>query len=73
MERPGELAGPAPGAIWSRTSEARRFGREIVVVIALKAALLTLLWWVAIQPAPRADTSPAAVAKHLVAPPADRP
>jgi len=56
--------------IWSRTAMARRFGREILFLIVLKIVLLTLLWWVAIKPAPRAETTPAAVAKHLLAPPA---
>ena len=66
--------GPAsPATIWSRTSVARRFGREILFLIVLKVVLLILLWWVAIKPAPRAETSPAAVAKHLVSQPAPAP
>ena len=60
----------APAAIWSRTAVARRFGREILFLIAFKIVLLILLWWVAIKPAPRAETTPAAVAKHLVSQPA---
>ena len=73
MARAADLAVPAPAkAVWSRTSTARRFGREILALIVLKVVLLTLLWWVAIQPAPRADTSPTAVAKHLVASPTAR-
>jgi len=56
----------APAAIWSRTAYARRFGREILILIVLKIVLLTLLWWVAIKPLPRVEQSPAAVAKHLV-------
>ena len=62
--------------IWSRTAVARRFGREILFLIVLKIVLLTLLWWVAIKPAPRVETTPAVMAKHLVAAPAapaDRP
>jgi cytochrome d ubiquinol oxidase subunit I len=35
--------------------------------------LLTLLWWVAIKPAPRADTTPRGVAKHLVSQPTHAP
>ena len=66
--------GPAhPATIWSRTAVARRFGREILFLIILKIVLLTLLWWVAIKPAPRADTTPAAVAKHLVSQPTHAP
>jgi hypothetical protein len=63
----------APAAIWSRTAVARRFGREILFLIVLKIVLLMVLWWVAIKPAPRAETSPAAVAKHLVSQPAPAP
>jgi len=63
----------APAAIWSRTAVARRFGREILFLIVLKIVLLILLWWVAIKPAPRAETTPAAVAKHLVSQPAPAP
>jgi hypothetical protein len=56
--------------IWSRTAMARRFGREILVLIVLKAVLLGLLWFVAIKPLPRVAQVPEVVAKHLVAPPA---
>jgi len=67
MARTADRSGTA--TIWSRTAEARRFGREILFLIVLKIVLLTLLWWVAVKPAPRADTTPAAIAKHLAAPP----
>ncbi|HEY8245156.1 MAG TPA: hypothetical protein VII68_16960 [Casimicrobiaceae bacterium] len=66
--------GPAfPATIWSRSAVARRFGREILFLIILKIVLLILLWWVAIKPAPRAETTPAAVAKHLVSQPVPAP
>ena len=74
MARPADPPGQAlPATIWSRTAAARRFGREILLLIVFKIVLLILLWWVAIKPAPRADTSPAAVAKHLVSQPAPAP
>jgi hypothetical protein len=62
------MASPS-AAIWSRTAMARRFGREILVLIVLKVVLLGLLWWVAIKPLPRVAQTPEVVAKHLVAPP----
>ena len=65
-----------PAAIWSRTAMARRFGREILVLVVLKAVLLGLLWVVAIKPQPRVPQTPDVVAKHLVAAPErshDRP
>ena len=67
----GGSVDPATASPWSRTPTARRFGREIVALIVLKVVLLTLLWMVAIRPAPRADTAPPSVARHLVSPPAD--
>ena len=72
---PAASPGPAhqPAAIWSRTAFARRFGREILLLIVLKVVLLMLLWWIAIKPAPRAETTPAAMAKHLVSQPASAP
>ena len=74
MARPADPPGQAlPATIWSRTAEARRFGREILFLIALKIVLLILLWWVAIKPAPRVEQSPSVVARHLIAPPANAP
>ena len=77
MARPAAPPGPAPSAtIWSRTAVARRFGREIVFLIVLKIVLLIMLWWVAIKPATRLETTPEVVARHLVPPataPAPRP
>jgi hypothetical protein len=56
---------PASGARWFRSRAGRNYGREIALLIVLKLVLLTLLWAVAVRPAPRADTSPDAVARHL--------
>jgi hypothetical protein len=38
---------------------------ELFVVIALKIALLTLIWWVAFAPQPKPDVSPDAIAHRL--------
>lgn len=45
----------------------RRLTFELFGVIALKIALLTLIWWVVFAPQPKPDTSPDAIA-HLLAP-----
>ncbi|OOG42411.1 cytochrome oxidase putative small subunit CydP [Rhodanobacter sp. C05] len=45
----------------------RRLTIELFGVIALKIALLTLIWWVAFAPQPKPDASPDAIA-HLLAP-----
>lgn len=45
----------------------RRLPAELVLLVLAKIALLTLIWWVAIAPHPRPDTSPAAIA-HLLSP-----
>jgi hypothetical protein len=56
---------PVSNARWFRTQAGRSYGREIALLIVLKLVLLTLLWAVAVRPAPPADTSAAAVARHL--------
>lgn len=49
----------------------RRLTLELFAIIALKIALLTLIWWVVFAPQPKPDTSPAAIARLLApAPPA---
>jgi len=45
----------------------RRLTFELFGVIALKIALLTLIWWVVFAPQPKPDVSPDAIA-HLLAP-----
>jgi hypothetical protein len=46
-------------------------------VIALKIALLMLIWWLVFAPQPKPDTSPAAIAHRLAptsqTPPAGQP
>ncbi|MGC1548466.1 MAG: cytochrome oxidase putative small subunit CydP [Rhodanobacter sp.] len=43
----------------------RRLSVELVLIVLAKIALLTLIWWVAIAPHPRPDSSPAAISKLL--------
>lgn len=50
----------------------RRLTLELFGVIALKIALLTLIWWVAFAPQPKPDVSPEAIA-HRLAPAAQTP
>jgi len=50
---------------WFRSADGRRYGREIALLLVLKLVLLLALWAVAVKPATRADTSPAALAQHL--------
>ena len=53
---------------WFRTRGGRRFGIEFALIIAGKLILLTALWFICFRPHPRPDTSPAAIAQHLLAP-----
>ena len=53
---------------WFRSRGGRRFGREFAAIVILKLLALLLIWFVCIRPLPRADTAPAAVATHLLAP-----
>lgn len=48
----------------------RRLTLDLFVVIALKIALLLLIWWALFAPQPKPDVSPAAISAHL-APTAD--
>lgn len=45
----------------------RRLGRELVLLVLAKIALLTLIGWVAMSSYKRPDTRPAAI-EHLLAP-----
>lgn len=56
-----------PNDLQAASRALRRLPAELVVLVLAKIALLTLIWWVAIAPHPRPDTSPAAVA-HLLSP-----
>lgn len=55
----------------------RRLTIELFVVIAIKIALLLLIWWLLFAPQPKPDTSPDAIAHRLAptsqSPPADHP
>ena len=55
-------------ASWFRSRGGRRFGIEFGAIIVLKLVALVLIWFFCIRPQPRADTQPAAVADHLLAP-----
>jgi len=60
---------------WFRTRGGRRFGLEFALIVTIKLLLLILLWIICFRPHPRPDTSPAAVAAHVLAyaePPHDR-
>ncbi len=43
----------------------RRLTLELFGIIALKIALLTLIWWVVFAPQPKPDVSPAAISQLL--------
>lgn len=43
----------------------RRLTLELFGVIALKIAVLSLIWWMVFAPQPKPDTSPDAVAQRL--------
>ncbi len=55
------------GSSWFRTRGGRRFGLEFALIVTIKLLLLILLWIICFRPHPRPDTSPAAVAAHLLA------
>ena len=54
---------------WFRTRGGRRFGLEFALIVIVKLLLLTAIWFVCFRPHPRPDTSPAAIERHLLAPP----
>ncbi len=43
----------------------RRLTLELFAIIALKIALLTLIWWLVFAPQPKPDVSPGAIAQRL--------
>jgi hypothetical protein len=59
---------PLPQHTWFRTLEGHRYGKEIAVVLAVKLALLLVLWFVVIKPWPRPSTPPSDVVRHLYIP-----
>ncbi len=64
--RPPVSAPFASSARWFSSRPGRRYGRDIGLLLLLKLALLVGLWAIAVNPVPRADTSPASVARHLL-------
>ncbi|MEO8459623.1 MAG: cytochrome oxidase putative small subunit CydP [Dokdonella sp.] len=54
---------------WFRHRDGRKFILECAVIIVAKLVVLIAIWYVCFRPFPRADTSPAAVEKHLLASP----
>lgn len=52
------LAAPSP-------SNLKPLGLKLVLLVVLKVLFLTALWYVAIRPHPRPDTSPAALQHQL--------
>ncbi|MEO7073109.1 MAG: cytochrome oxidase putative small subunit CydP [Rhodanobacter sp.] len=57
----------------ARSRPLRRLTLELFVVIALKIALLMLLWWLLFAPQPRPDVSPAAISRLLAPSPSAAP
>ncbi|HJV26178.1 MAG TPA: hypothetical protein VJ673_10845 [Aromatoleum sp.] len=55
------------------TPEDRGLRRELVLVIALKLALLTALWWFALRDVQVEVDAPAAAARFIAPHPADSP
>jgi hypothetical protein len=64
MDTPGPTTGPS----WFRSRGGRRFGIEFAAIVILKLIALLLIWFFCIRPQPRADTAPAAITTHLLAP-----
>jgi len=58
---------------WFRSRRGRRFGVEFAAIVVAKLVLLTVLWAICIRPQPHADTAPAAIQQHLLAPAAEAP
>jgi len=54
-----------PGS-WFATRSGRRYGIELAALLLAKLGLLAALYFLFIAPQPRADTSPAAVQRHLL-------
>ena len=63
-----QRSSPSLHKTWFRTREGRRYGLELALIIAVKLALLAVLWFVFIKPWPRPSTPPAAAVQQLYAP-----
>jgi hypothetical protein len=62
-----------PTRSWFRSRGGRRYGIEFTTFVVAKIVLLAVLWAICIRPQPRADTAPAAIQQHLLAPAAEAP
>ena len=56
----------ASAGAWFRTTDGRRFKTHFAWLLAAKAVLLAVLYFICIAPQARADTSPAAVRERIV-------
>ncbi len=59
------VSGFSPANFSTPSRPLRRLTLELFGIIALKLALLMLIWWVAFAPHVRPDASPAAIADRL--------
>ena len=66
-----DTSSPSACHSWFRSRDGHRFGIEFALIVLVKIALLVVIWYLLFAPQPRPDTSPAAVARHLLAPAAD--
>jgi hypothetical protein len=57
-----------PHRSWFRSAEGIRLGLEVGAIVAAKIALLAVLYFAFVAPQPHADTTPAAVRAHVLAP-----
>jgi hypothetical protein len=57
-----------PERSWFRSAEGVRLGLEIAALVAAKIGLLVVLYLAFVAAQPRADTSPAALRDHVLAP-----
>ncbi len=56
---------PQRASSWFSTRTGRRYNLELALIVLAKLALLALLYFLFIAPQPRADTTPAAMQRHL--------
>jgi hypothetical protein len=57
-----------PEKTWFRTREGRRYAWEIALIVAVKLALLLILWFAIIKPWPHPTATPSTVVRQLYAP-----
>ena len=65
-----EMPPPSPSSAktWFRTPEGRRYGLEIAIIIVVKVALLSVLWFALIKPWPRPAAPPASIVQQFYVP-----